>query len=76
MSYDFYRTGKQDCGNTFDRETFDIDIRELARKAVMEARRSGSDVRSIASKLALHALRKCDEWMDPKVNPKAKKPKK
>lgn len=67
MNYDFYRTGKQDCGNTFDQETFDIDIAELGREAVREARRTGSrDIRSIARKLALEALRKTKDWMDPK----------
>ena len=65
MSHDFYRTGK-DCGNTFDRETFDIDIDELARTTIAAARRTRGNVRFIAAALALKSLRTSDDWIDPK----------
>ena len=66
MSYDFYRTGKQDCGNTFDLDTFDIDVGELAQKTIREARRTDTDIRRVASRLALEALRTSEDWIEPK----------
>lgn len=72
MSYDFYRTGKQDCGNTFDRETFaDISIRELASRTAGEVRalkrrdpRRAHSFRKVASEVALDALRGSEDWIE------------
>jgi hypothetical protein len=62
---DFYRTGKQDCANTFDSASSDWDVEQLAN-LTNRAWRSGQSWADVARRVARRALEKSKDWVSQK----------